>query len=82
MYPVSFKQQNCVYAKDQPDYIPLPAHKTKSGIVTSCWTFSFWERVRILFGANIYWSQLTFNQALQPQRPSLMFILDTGEPRP
>ena len=73
MIPTTFKDQNCTYAENQPEYIPLPAHRTKDGEVTSCWKFSFWERVRILFGAPVYWTQMTFNQALQPVRPSLDF---------
>ena len=75
MKPMKFKNQNAVivgsYANDQPQYLPLPSHKTKEGIVTSCWSLTFWERVRIFFGAKIYWSQMTFNQPLQPQKPSL-----------
>lgn len=71
MKPIKFKSQNTVYAKNQPEYLPLPCHKTKDGIVTSCWGFNLFERVRILFGANVYWSQMTFNDPLQPQKPSL-----------
>lgn len=77
MKPVGFFQQTVVYAKDQPEYIPLPAHKTKDGHVTSCWTFTLKERLRILFGAKVYWTQMTFNRPLQPVRPSL----DFGEER-
>lgn len=73
MSPIEFPEQNTVYAKNQPEYIPLPAHKTTDGKVTSCWNFTWGERLRILFGAKLYWSQLTFNQPLQPIRPSLDF---------
>ena len=73
MKPVEFVGQNVIYAKDQPEYLPLPAHKTKDGTVTSCWAFTFKERLRILFGANVYWSQMTFNSPLQPIYPSLDF---------
>ncbi|MFA5723971.1 MAG: hypothetical protein WC979_06955 [Candidatus Pacearchaeota archaeon] len=73
MKPIYFIQCNIIYAKDQPPYIPLPAHKTEDGQVTSCWGFSWKERLRILFGAKVYWRQLTFNNALQPVRPSLDF---------
>lgn len=73
MRPIEFPQQTCVYAKDQPQYIPLPAHKSAEGMVTSCWTFTFLERLRILFGANLFWTQHTFNSPLQPVRPSLDF---------
>jgi len=74
MIPVKFKESTVVYAENQPEYIPLPAHKSKSGVVTSCWKFTWWERIRLLFGARIYWSQMTFNQPLQPVQPGLDFI--------
>jgi len=74
MKPISFPEQNVIYAKDQPDYIPLPAYRDyATGIVTSCWTFTLKERLRLLFGADLYWRQLTFNAPLQPIRPSLDF---------
>ncbi len=73
MKPTKFPQQNCTYAENQPPYIPLPAHKTPAGEVTSCWAFTWRERLRILFGAHLYWRQLTFNDPLQPVRPSLDF---------
>ena len=41
MKPIKFKGYNIIYAKDQLDYVPLPAYRTKEGIVTSCWYFSF-----------------------------------------
>ena len=73
MRAATFAQQTVVYAKDQPQYLPLPAHKTEDGHVTSCWAFTWKERVRILFGAKVFWTQMTFNQPLQPVRPSLDF---------
>jgi hypothetical protein len=73
MTPIKFRLANVVYAEHQPEYIPLPAHRSKNGIVTSCWKFTFRERLRILFGAHLYWSQMTFNQPLQPVQPSLDF---------
>lgn len=71
MIPVTFKGQNVVYAENQPEYIPLPSHKDEDGVVTSCWNFSLIERLRILFGAKLYWQQLTFNTSLQPVKPSV-----------
>lgn len=73
MEPVRFKQANVTYAESQPEYIPLPAHRNKAGVVTSCWKFTWRERIRILFGARLYWSQMTFNQPLQPVQPGLDF---------
>ena len=71
MIAITFKEQNIVYAENQPEYIPLPVHKDSEGIVTSCWKFSFMERLKVLFGARLYWHQLTFNTPLQPVRPNV-----------
>ena len=71
MIATKFKEQNVVYAENQPEYIPLPVHKDSEGIVTSCWKFSFMERLKVLFGARLYWQQLTFNTPLQPVSPSV-----------
>lgn len=67
MKPVNFKQQNCVFAKDQKDYKPLPAFMTKDGMVVSCWRLSFAERLRVLLGGRVWVVIHTFNKSLQPQ---------------
>lgn len=68
MTPTEFKEQNCVYAKDQPEYLPLPAFKadTPQGEVVSCWKLSFVERVRLLFTGKLWVSLMTFNKPLTP----------------
>lgn len=68
MKPIEFKEQNVVYAKDQPEYLPLPAHKVDSpqGEVISCWKLSFTERIRILFSGILWVSLLSFNKPLTP----------------
>lgn len=73
MRPVEFPGHNAVYAKDQPEYIPLPVYKSegKEGEVISCWQLTFKERLKLLFTGRIYWSQWTFHGPLQPQRPTL-----------
>jgi hypothetical protein len=71
MKPVKFNGQNIIFAENQPEYIPLPAYKDINGVVTTCWDFSLIERFKILFGANLYWQQLTFNHQLQPVKPSI-----------
>jgi hypothetical protein len=63
--------QSVVYAKDQPEYIPLPTSRDNDGTVVTCWKFDWRERLRILFGTPLYLTVLTFNHALQPLRPSL-----------
>jgi hypothetical protein len=64
-----FKEQNIVFAKNQPEYRPLPALKlnTPDGQVVSCWGLSFRERIRVLFTGKIWVSLLTYNRPLQPQ---------------
>ena len=68
MNPVNFPEQNCIYAKDQPEYLPLPTHKTDDGIVTACYKLTFLEKIKIFCGAKIWVSIMTFNKPLQPQR--------------
>ena len=63
---IKFKECNTVYAENQPEYLPLPAHKTEAGRVTSCWGLSFFERLRIALTGKIYLQVLTFNKSLQP----------------
>jgi len=71
MKPIEFKEQNVVFAKDQPQYLPLPARREEDGMVITCWKLSFIERVKILFTGKMWLSQLTFNDPLQPQRPQV-----------
>lgn len=73
MKPIEFDHSNVVYAKDQPEYLPLPAHKTSDGTVTSCWELSDDEIMDICKSRKIFISQLTFNQPLQPILPSTEF---------
>jgi len=68
MKAIKFDKVNVELAKDQDDYITLPAQVRKDGEVISCYKPTFIERLRILFGENLYISQLTFNSPLQPQR--------------
>jgi hypothetical protein len=73
MKPIPFEEQNCVYAKDQPEYLPLPAHKTEQGEVISCWQLSWREFFLFLRTRRIWLRQLTFNMPLQPQAPTIEF---------
>ena len=68
MIPIEFKEQNVVYAKDQKEYLPLPAYKhhTKQGEVVSCWQLSLRERLRILFTGKLWVSLMSFNKPLTP----------------
>ncbi len=66
MEPIKFKGFNSEFAKDQPEYGTLPALKTEDGQVISCWKFTTWERIRILFNGRIWLHVHTFNRPLQP----------------
>lgn len=68
MTPCDFKNSNTVYAVNQPEYLPLPAHRSNAGVVTSCWKLSFWERIVTLCTGKIYLQVMTFKAPLQPQR--------------
>lgn len=68
---VEFPEQTIVYAKDQPEYRPLPAYRyanDPSGTIVCCWKLSARDRLRVLFTGHLWHSILTFNQPLQPQR--------------
>jgi len=68
MKPIEFKEQNVVYAKDQPEYQPLPAFKDSSpeGLVISCWKLSWKERFQILITGKLWVSLMSFNKPLTP----------------
>ena len=63
-----FQQQELVYAKDQPEYNPLPVHINSRGVILSRWKLSDAEREAIVNGADIWLYVCTFNQPLQPLR--------------
>ena len=68
MKPVKFKDQNVVFAKDQPQYQPLPALRldTPEGEVISCWKMSIKERLKVLFTGRVWVSLMSFNKPLTP----------------
>ena len=68
MAPIEFTEQNVVFAKDQPEYLPLPAHRTEDGRVFSCWKMTLLERVIVLFTGRIWFGTMPFGQPLQPQK--------------
>jgi hypothetical protein len=84
MKPTTFKEQNVVYAKNQPEYIPLPAFKenSKRGEVVSCWKLSFIERIIVLFTGRVWLSLLSFNKPLTPSllavKKSEVLIIKNG----
>lgn len=67
---IEFPEHNIVYAKDQPQYWPLPAYKVPNdmrGQMICCWYLSWIERIKMLFTGRIWHSVYTFNKPLQPQ---------------
>jgi hypothetical protein len=55
-----------VYARNQPEYLPLRTLKSDSGYVLSRWTLTDEQRRAVLNGDDIYLTLFTFNQPLQP----------------
>jgi hypothetical protein len=71
MKPVSpvvtgYEQHETLYAKDQPEYQPLPALVTEGGQVLSRWELSDDEMAIVIQTRSIYLLMATFNQPLTP----------------
>lgn len=64
---IDFPERNIIIAKNQPEYLPLPAYRTDDGKVTCCWKLSLRERLILLFTGKLWHTILTFNNPLQPQ---------------
>lgn len=87
MKPVTFKEVNTVFAKDQPQYRPLPAyvHIAGMGEVVSCWRLTFWERLKLLFTGRVWLSLAMFGKPLTPSlvsvdRCDMVFVAYEGLP--
>lgn len=65
--------QEHVYAKDQPEYIPLRTLKSNGsmGAVISRWTLTPGQRKAIADGADIFLELSTFGGPLQPSRMAI-----------
>jgi hypothetical protein len=66
MIPKCFEEQNVMFAKDQPEYLPLPAFKQGNGDVITCWHLTDEEIDKLTESRSLYLSVKTFNQPLQP----------------
>jgi hypothetical protein len=75
MEPVSpvvngMESEELIYAKDQPQYTPLPCLKSHkpdgTGSILTRWTFTEEERKAIAAGADLFVRVLTYQQPLQP----------------
>lgn len=75
MEPVSpivrgLEEEEVVYAKDQPQYVPLPCLKSRqpdgTGAILTRWTLTDAERQAIANGADVFLRVLTYGNPLQP----------------
>lgn len=67
---IEFPEQTVVIAKDQPQYLPLPAYRYQDddeGRIACCWSLSWRERWHVLLTGRLWHQILTFNKSLQPQ---------------
>lgn len=55
-----------IYAKDQPEYTPLPVWKGPDGLRVSCWKLTWRERLEVLLIGRLWLSIRTFDHPLQP----------------
>lgn len=73
MTPVEFEEQNTVFAKNQPEYLPLPAlySSSSNGEVITCWRLSLRERLKVLFTGRLWSCVMTFRKPLAPMSLSV-----------
>ena len=77
MIPIPFPEQTVVFAKDQPQYLPLPAYSAAGQVIT-CWRLTWRERFKLLVTGKLWLRQLTFSAALQPQSPGVDYPFVKG----
>jgi len=58
--------ETTTYAKNQPEYLPLPAIRLNDGIVVTRWGLTWRERLRVLLGGSMWLVVKTFHRPLQP----------------
>ncbi len=75
MDPIEFPGHNIVFAKNQPQYRPLPAFRNKNGLVITCWKLTPAEQLRVIETGCIWVSTLTFNHPIHP------FLLEVNVPK-
>lgn len=73
MKALEFPEQTTVFAKNQPEYRPLPAHRFRDaeGRVAFCWGLTWRERLVVLATGKLWHVVLTFDEPLQPQQLSV-----------
>lgn len=65
MIPIELRD-SVVYAKNQPQYVPLPTLRKIDGDILIQWKLSWKERFKLFFNGILYHQVKTFNQPLQP----------------
>lgn len=55
-----------VFARDQPQYLALPAVREPDGSVITRWHATWRERLRVLVHGDVWLTLLTFGAPLQP----------------
>lgn len=66
---VEFEGQNVIYAKDQPDYLPLPAYvdtESREAPALFCFAVNDYQKERIQRSGKLWVRCLTFGHPLQP----------------
>jgi hypothetical protein len=58
--------EEVVYAKDQPEYQPLPSIRAPDGTILTRWSLDEDERRQVAEQGYVYLMVMTFNQPLQP----------------
>lgn len=71
MRPVTFPESTHVLAKDQQEYLPLPVHRQRDGLVVSCWRLTWRERLKLFLTGRLWLMTLTYNAPLQPLAPQV-----------
>jgi hypothetical protein len=58
--------EEVTYAKDQPEYQPLPSLRAPDGTILTRWKLTEEEKQQVLSQGYVYLLVMTFNQPLQP----------------
>jgi hypothetical protein len=68
--PPALGLHETVLAKNQPEYLPLPAVLLKGldGLLVTRWKFTWRERLHVLLRGDAFLTVMTFGNPLQPLR--------------
>jgi len=65
---LGFESHEVAFGKNQPQYTPLPALRTATGIVLTRWKLTDEQREALELGADVFVEVATANKPLQPMR--------------